>query len=181
MNPATSALLNHVRIDAKMVVMMMMIMLVIPVTVGILIRTRRPDLASKIRTWVRRLSMLVFSGVATAIIAMNLGLLLDYSAEALFPVLSTFTIAACLGWGLAWLSRLRSAQRRAVTLEVAMQNVALAIGTAVAFFPSHAGVAVTAALWGVVHLTCGFALTSIWAQRPTGGKTDVTPAYGSSA
>lgn len=163
MNPATSALLSDIRIDAKMVIVGMMIMVVIPVTAGMLIGARRPELAGKMRKWVRRLSMLAFSGVVAAVLAMNARLLLEYASEALVPVLSTFTIAVSLGWGLAWLGRLRSAERRAVTLEVAMQNVALAIGTAVAFFPSHAGVAVTGALWGVVHITGGFALASIWA------------------
>jgi bile acid:Na+ symporter, BASS family len=53
-----------------------------------------------------------------------------------------------------------------VAIEVAMQNVALSIGMAVAFFPSLAGVAVTSALWGVVHLTFGSALAVAWKRVP---------------
>lgn len=59
-----------------------------------------------------------------------------------------------------------AADRRAVTLEVAFQNVALAIGMAVVFFPALAGVAITSILWGVVHLTFGFALAVIWMRVP---------------
>jgi bile acid:Na+ symporter, BASS family len=61
-----------------------------------------------------------------------------------------------------------AADRRAVTLEVAFQNVALAlaIGMAVVFFPALAGVAITSILWGVVHLTLGFALAAVWMRVP---------------
>jgi BASS family bile acid:Na+ symporter len=47
-----------------------------------------------------------------------------------------------------------------VVFEIALQNVALAIGLAIAFFPELAGVAITSARWGVVHLVlgCGLAL-----------------------
>jgi BASS family bile acid:Na+ symporter len=59
-----------------------------------------------------------------------------------------------------------AADRRVVTLEVAFQNVALAIGLAVAFFPELTGVAITSILWGVVHLTLGFAIAAMWMRMP---------------
>jgi BASS family bile acid:Na+ symporter len=71
-----------------------------------------------------------------------------------------------LGWCLARVFGLVAADRRAVTLEVAFQNVALAIGMAVAFFPALSGVAITAILWGVVHLTFGSALAAVWMRVP---------------
>jgi BASS family bile acid:Na+ symporter len=71
-----------------------------------------------------------------------------------------------LGFSLARVSGLMAADRRAVTLEVAFQNVALAIGLAVAFFPELAGVAITSILWGVVHLTLGLALAAVWMRMP---------------
>jgi len=71
-----------------------------------------------------------------------------------------------LGWGLARASGLAAADRRAVTLEVAFQNVALATGLAVASFPELAGVAITSILWGVVHLTVGFVVAAMWMRMP---------------
>lgn len=166
MNPMTSELLHDIEIDAGRVIGVLMIMMVVPVTLGMLVGVKRPVLASKMRKWVRRAAMMIFGAVVVVVLGQNARLLLEFSAEALVPVLSTFFIAIALGWALARAARLRSAERRAVTLEVAMQNVGLAIGTAVAFFPSRAGVAVTAALWGVVHLTCGFAIAALWARCP---------------
>jgi BASS family bile acid:Na+ symporter len=71
-------------------------------------------------------------------------------------------IAVLIGWGLARLAGLAAADRRAVAIEVAFQNVALAIGLGIAFFPSLAGVAAVSILWGVVHLTLGSGLAIAW-------------------
>lgn len=71
-----------------------------------------------------------------------------------------------LGWGLARASGLGAEDGRAVTLEVAFQNVALATGLAVVFFPTLTGVAITAISWGVVHLTLGFAIAALWMRVP---------------
>ena len=40
------------------------------------------------------------------------------------------------------------------------------VGLAVAFFPGLAGVAITSILWGVVHLTIGFAIAAMWMRLP---------------
>ena len=49
-----------------------------------------------------------------------------------------------------------------------MQNVALAIAMGAAFFPALSGVAITALVWGVVHLTFGPALAVAWTRVPLG-------------
>jgi len=166
LNPATSAVLQQISIDVKRVVMVLIIMLIAPITAGMLIRARRPETADRIRLWVRRLAGFVFAVVVAVLLLGNIKVLGSFARIALPPVLVTFAVAALLGWGLARASGLMAAQRRAVTLEVAFQNVALAIGLAVAFFPQLAGVAITSILWGVVHLTVGFAIAAVWMRMP---------------
>ena len=160
MNPATAAILQQIKIDPARVVMALMIMLIVPVTVGMWIRAMRPVTANNIRLWTRRIAGGVFAVVVAIVILGNVQVLGDFAREALPPVLVTFVVAVAFGWGLARVSGLLAPDRRAVTLEVAFQNVALAIGMAVAFFPSLAGVAITAILWGVVHLSFGLVITA---------------------
>ncbi|QDZ01339.1 bile acid:sodium symporter family protein [Nitratireductor mangrovi] len=169
MNPATSAVIARIEIDPQRVVMVLLIMLVVPVAAGMIIRARRPDTAEKIRLWVRRIAGLVFAVVVAVLLLGNISVLGSFAGIALPPVLVTFAIAVLLGWGLARASGLVAADRRAVTLEVAFQNVALAIGLAVAFFPDLAGVAITSILWGVVHLSAGFAIAAMWMRMPLPG------------
>jgi bile acid:Na+ symporter, BASS family len=140
MNPDAKAVLQKIDIDPKQVIMMLLIMLVVPVTTGMLIRAKRPETADKIRLWSRRIAGVVFAVVVAILLLGNVKVLGTYAKTALPPVLLTFAIAVALGWGLARASGLGAADRRAVTLEVAFQNVALAIGIAVVFFPALAGV-----------------------------------------
>jgi len=166
LNPATRAVLQQIDIDPKRVVMVLVIMLLAPITAGMLIRAKRPGTADRIRLWVRRLAGMVFAVVVAILLLGNIKVLGSFASSALPPVLVAFAVAAALGWGLARVSGLAADNRRAVTLEVAFQNVALAIGLAVTFFPALAGVAITSILWGVVHLTLGFAIAAIWMRMP---------------
>lgn len=166
MNPATRATLQKIEIDPRRVVMVLLIMLIVPVATGMLIRASRPLTADRIRLWSRRIAGGVFAIVVAILLSVNIKVLGAFANSALPPVLLTFAVAAALGWFLARVSGLVAADRRAVTLEVAFQNVALAVGLAIAFFPTLAGVAITAILWGVVHLVFGFALAAAWARIP---------------
>jgi BASS family bile acid:Na+ symporter len=166
MNPDTKAVLQTIAIDPKRVIVTLLIMLVVPVTAGMLVRAKRPATAHRIRLWSRRIAGGVFAVVVAILLLGNVKVLGTFASSALPPVLVTFAIAVAVGWGLARASGLVAADRRAVTLEVAFQNVALAIGLAVVFFPALAGVAITAILWGVVHLTLGSALAALWMRMP---------------
>lgn len=166
LNPETKAVLEQIVIDPKRVVTVLLIMLVVPVAAGMILRAKRPETADRIRLWARRIASLVFAVVVAILLLSNVEVLVSFAKIALPPVLITFAVAVTLGWGLARVSGLMAADRRAVTLEVAFQNVALAIGLALAFFPSLAGVAITSILWGVVHLTLGFAIAAMWMRMP---------------
>jgi BASS family bile acid:Na+ symporter len=161
-NPSTDAVLQEILLDPQQVVMTLLIMLIVPITAGMLLRATHADTADTIRTGTRRIAGFVFAVVVATIIGGNITSLALVATVALLPVLLTFVIAVLLGWGLARLAGLVAAERRAVAIEVAFQNVALAIGLGIAFFPSLAGVAAVSILWGVVHLTLGSGLAIAW-------------------
>ena len=162
MNPSTLAVLQDIRMDPQRVIMTLLIMLVIPVTAGMLLRGKRPNTANSIRGVARRTAGIVFAIIVAMIIGSNLKSLALLAQVAILPVLFTFVIAVGLGWGLGLLGGLMAAERRAVAIEVAFQNVALAIGLGITFFPSLGGIAAVSILWGIVHLTLGFGLAITW-------------------
>jgi bile acid:Na+ symporter, BASS family len=166
LNPAASEALREIAIEPKRWIAMLLVMLGIPVAAGMLLRAKRPAAADAIRGRVRRIAALVFAVVVAGVLGSNLELLVSHARLALTPVLLTFTGAGALGWGLARALGRSATERRAVVFEVCMQNVALAIAMAVAFFPALGGVAVTAALWGIVHLTLGVSLAVCWRRIP---------------
>jgi BASS family bile acid:Na+ symporter len=162
MNPSTHEILQKISIDPQRVIMTLLIMLFIPVIAGMLLRAKRPITADRIRSPVRKVAMIVFAVIVVMIIGSNFKSLALLAQTALFPVLITFVIAVALGWGIGWLSGLMAAERRAVAIEVAFQNVALAIGLGIAFFPSLGGIVAVSILWGIVHITLGFGLAMTW-------------------
>jgi BASS family bile acid:Na+ symporter len=162
MNPYTHEVLQKISMDPLRVIMTLLTMLIIPVTAGMLIRAKRPITADRIRTTVRLIAGIVFAVIVAMIIGSNFKSLVLLAQTALFPVLFTFVIAVALGWGIGWLAGLMAAERRAVAIEVAFQNVALAIGLGITFFPSLGGIVAVAILWGIVHLTLGFGLAMTW-------------------
>jgi hypothetical protein len=62
-------------------------------------------------------------------------------------------------------ARLDGRDRRAITIEVGIQNAALALIITVDFFAGLGGMALVAACWGVWHLIAGFGLVGFWRLR----------------
>jgi BASS family bile acid:Na+ symporter len=103
MNPSTRAALADIQMNPQQVVMTLLIMLIVPVTAGMLLRAKRPDIADRIRLWTRRIVGLVFA-VVVMIIGGNIKSLALVAEVAVLPVLLTFALAIAFGWGLARLS-----------------------------------------------------------------------------
>ena len=162
MNTSTRIVLQNIRMDPQQVIMTLLIMLVIPVTAGMLLRAKRPNTANRIRGAMRLIAGVVFAVIVAMIIGSNFKSLALLAQTALFPVLFTFVIAVGLGWGIGRLAGLMAAERRAVAIEVAFQNVALSMGLGITFFPSLGGIVAVSILWGIVHLTLGFGLAIVW-------------------
>ena len=167
MNSSTLAVIRNISMNQQRVIMTLLIMLVIPVTAGMLLRANRPDTANRIRKAVRLIAGIVFAVIVAMIIGSNFKSLALLAQTALFSVLITFVIAVGLGWGIGSLAGLMAAERRAVAIEVAFQNVALAIGLGITFFPSLASIAAVSILWGIVHLILGTGLALVWSGIKT--------------
>lgn len=167
MNASTLSLIQNISMDPQRVIMTLLIMLVIPVTAGMFLRAKRSDTANRIRKTVKVIAGILFAVIVATLIGSNIKSVTLLAQKALFPVVITFTIAVGLGWGLSTLTGLASADRRAVAIEVAFQNVALAIGLGIAFFPSLPAIAAVSILWGIVHLTLGTGLALVWSRVRT--------------
>ena len=74
--------------------------------------------------------------------------------------------ALILGYFTAAAFRVPEYDRRAIAIEVGIQNSALALVIVFTFFDGLGGMAVIAAWWGVWHLISGLTLGTFWARRP---------------
>jgi len=73
-------------------------------------------------------------------------------------------LALGLGYGAARLAGLPPRDRRAVSIEVGLQNSALGLVLIFNFFEGLGGMAILTAWWGVWHIIAGLTLAFVWSR-----------------
>jgi BASS family bile acid:Na+ symporter len=86
-------------------------------------------------------------------------------------------IALSTGYGAAAAFRMPERDRRAISIEVGIQNSALSLALIFSFFDGLGGMALVAAWWGIWHIVSGMTLARFWARRSGAELTEPqTPA-----
>jgi BASS family bile acid:Na+ symporter len=108
--------------------------LIVPVIIGMTLRKLFTDIAERAKDWVANLAFVVLVALTPVLIAEHLSLLAGGVAHIF--LLGALLIISTMGtgFGLGKLFGLNHPQTRSVTVEVGVQNVALAIVLALTFF-----------------------------------------------
>lgn len=162
--PPTREILRATVIDPVSVAITVGLMLVLPLCLGVLINSRLPDLAARIRKPLQWLSMAIFVAFIVLALAANWGFFLNYVAAVALLVFLHNGLALGAGYGAARLAGLSEYDRRAVTIETCIQNSGLGLILIFGFFHGLGGMAVVAAFWGIWHAISGIALAAIWSR-----------------
>ena len=162
----TREILRATRIDPLQVALTVVFLLVLPLALGMVLNAKRPQVAARIRRPMQILSMVVFVGFVIAALAANWGHFLDLAGSIAALVIAHNALALALGFAVALLFGVPSADRRSITLETGIQNSGLGLILIFAFFGGLGGMAVVAAFWGMWHAISGLLLASLWARRP---------------
>ncbi len=163
----TRSLLREMSIDPVSVFVTITFMLALPLTLGIFVNNRFPDLANRLRRPMQALSQIIFIGFVIIALAMNWQLFLHYFSTIAGLVMVHNACALLGGFGLATLFALNIADRRAVTIETGIQNSGLSLVLIFSFFGGLGGMALAAAFWGVWHVISGIALALYLSKRET--------------
>ncbi len=163
--PPTRALLTEINIDKSAFLIQTVIILALPLLLGMLFRHFAPRVAARIQT-----PLAVLSGVAL------LAIILIASIR-LFPVFMALGIGLyliviphnLLAFGLGNLAaraiKADSTSRRALTIEVGIQNSGLGIVILLTQLGGVGGAGAVAGLWGVWHLIGGCGLAMMWRRK----------------
>ncbi|MDX1733234.1 MAG: bile acid:sodium symporter family protein [Halioglobus sp.] len=164
MDPDTRALLSDVAVDAGDMFTTIFMLLALPLAAGMLFRARYPEFSARIQRPLRMTDGAIFLSFIVVAFYNNR----EYLTLAILPVLAIVVVhnamALGVGYSLARLLRLPTRDRRAITLEVGVQNSGLGLALIFNFFASLGGTAIVAAWWGSWHLVGGFALALIWSR-----------------
>lgn len=157
----TAALLRSIAFDPLGFLIQTTVLLAVPLTIGMIVAARAPDVARRLQKKVALAGTLGLAGAIVYGTVKFLPLLLPA-----LPMLFFFTIlhnaaAFCTGAAAGWLLRADVPTRRALVFEVGIQNSGLAIVILLGQFDGLGGAAAIAAVWGVWHLIAGGTLVGV--------------------
>lgn len=166
LNSDTEPILRSVSLSPMDLFTTIFVILGIPLIVGMLLARKFPDITGKVRNPFKIFSVLVFMGFVAVALANNWEHFVDYIGLVVLIVLLHNAIAFLIGNLSAKAAGLDERDQRAVTIEVGLQNSALALILIFDFFDGLGGMAVIAAWWGIWHIIAGLIVARLWSRRP---------------
>jgi len=160
----TSALLNAVALNPFDLFTTILILMVIPMTVGIFISERFEPIANKLKKGMKIFSFVFFIGFVLAAIANNWEYFVEYVGVIFFIIVLHNAVALSTGFSASTLFGLRGGERKAVTIEVGIQNSGLGLILIFNYFGGLGGMAIIAAGWGIWHIISGLAVALTWSR-----------------
>ncbi|AKG05254.1 sodium transporter [Salimicrobium jeotgali] len=144
--------------------------IIVPITLGLLVRKLFPETVDKSATAVPLISVLAIITIVCAVVAVNVESITSSGLQIFAAVMLHNLIGLILGYGAAVLMRLDESKRRAISIEVGMQNSGLGVALATAHFgPLAALPNVVAAVW---HNISGPILATFWSKKPVSGEDE---------
>lgn len=162
LNPHTRELFQAISLPAEQMLLLVGLVLALPMLAGMTIGARFPRFARGSERWFRTASLLVFLLFVAVSFSKHWQTALQVAGSALLLVIAHNALAFAIGNFSSRAMRLPEADRRAVTMEVGIQNSGLALAILFSFYPQAGEMLVIAGFWGVWHLVAGLALAGYW-------------------
>jgi len=166
LNPKTAPLLKAVALDPLKMLGTVFVILGLPLTSGMIVSARLPKFAARARRPMVIFSIVAFMSFIVFALRANFDYFIKYVGVVAVVVALHNATALAAGYFAGWIARLPEADRRAISVEVGIQNSGLGLVLIFDFFAGLGGMAVVAAFWGMWHIIAGLALAFFWSRRP---------------
>lgn len=164
LNPHTRALVTDIALDPVNILMLVVAVLAVPLALGMLTARQAPRFAARAQKPMRLVSLLVLFAFVAIAFSQNMDVFWANADRIVGLVVGQNTLALGLGALAGYAVHLSRADRRAVTMEVGIQNSGLGLSILFTFFPQASGMILIAAFWGAWHLVSGLTLALIWSR-----------------
>jgi BASS family bile acid:Na+ symporter len=151
---------RDVNLDIPSVFLQLLVITVIPVSLGMLIRNKMPDFADKMEKTVKIASAVVLALVIIGILVKEKDHVISYFEQAGLIALCLNLLTMLIGFISAKLLKLNLAQTITISIETGIQNGTMAIGVATIALSSSA-LAIPAAIYSLIMFATGFAIILI--------------------
>jgi BASS family bile acid:Na+ symporter len=166
LNPETAQILKKVSLSPFDVFVNIFIILGIPLILGLFLARTFPALVDKLRKPFKIFSLVFFIAIVAGALGANWQNFMNYVGLVFFGVLIHNALALNLGYWSARMARLNEADRRAVAIEVGIQNSGLGLVLVFNFFGGLGGMAIITAWWGIWHIIAGLVAAYFFSRRP---------------
>ena len=122
----------------------------------------------------KKFSILFFLLFVAGALAANFNYFLEFVGMVVVAVFLHNLIAILTGYFSARAFKLPEQDRRAIAIEIGIQNSGLALILVFNFFDGLGGMAIVAAWWSVWHIVSGLTLAIFWSKRPAPKVESVT-------
>jgi BASS family bile acid:Na+ symporter len=168
LTPALTLLLagQTVEVDACGMFVGILWVVVLPITLGFAAKRFFPDLTAKAVRFMPTVSSVAIAIILIKVVSANLERLATGGVSVFFVVVLHNICGLALGYLIGAALRLAEPKRRALCIEVGMQNSGLAASLAAAHFAAYPMAAVPGAIFSVWHNLSGALVARLFARRP---------------
>ncbi|GGM79276.1 Na+-dependent transporter [Longimycelium tulufanense] len=150
-------------VDALALLRSILSVVLVPIVAGVLIRTLAGTLVDRVLPYLPLVSVTGIVLVVAAVVAVNADVVMTSGLLLVTAVILHNTVGLLLGYLAGLTAGLDETARRAISIEVGMQNSGLAASLATVHFAPLA--ALPGALFSVWHNISGSALATFWARK----------------
>ena len=165
LHPQGAQILREVALNPAEMVVAVLLLLGVPMAAGLFVSHRLPRLAARLRKPMRWFGLVALGLFVLGALAANWRYFLDYVGYVVFAVFLHNALALLTGYWAARFAGLPERDRRAVSIEVGIQNSGLGLILIFNFFDGLGGMAIVTAWWGVWHLISGLTVATWWSRR----------------
>ena len=168
----TRNLFSQISIDPQSLLKTIFFSLLIPLSIGAYLGLKHPEKADKLKKKTNFLGPSILLLFLIFAVTKNYQLLAHHFFDAFIPVVILNTLCLLFFYFYAKIFQLPPPACRAISLEVSVENTALALLIALEFFPNHIEVTMVAVLWGLWQIFSGWILAHYWSKNSfsTGNK-----------
>ena len=151
---------------------MLVLTVVLPVLAGHLLSRQFPGLEQRSRRFGATVANLAILWIIAVVVGLNRERLAEFRVDLLAALLGINLLGYTAGYFGGWGLRLPEPMRRALTLEVGMQNAGLGATLATQLFPNETATAIAPAMYTFGCMLTGTMLARLWASRSAAAHVD---------
>ena len=124
-----------------------------------------PRFAARFNQMMMKLSIVIFILFIIVMLANNFNVFIEHVGAVVIIVILHNATAIAIGYFASRAFKVVERDRRAIAIEVGIQNSGLGLVLIFNFFGGLGGMALVAAFWGIWHIVSGLTIATFWSRR----------------